>query len=71
MASNGTRAGSGWRLGQKISLAEWSGLGLSCPGRFGVTGIVPEQSGCGLGDRDWGDAGGNGVELDPGGLFPP
>jgi len=34
VASSGTRGGSGWLLGNTTSLKEWSGTGMSCPGRW-------------------------------------
>lgn len=43
----------------EILLAEWSGLEMIYPGRFGgaVCGSVQEESGCGPGNRVWSEAG--------------
>jgi len=34
MASSCAREGSGWMLGNTVSLKGWSGTGMGCPGRW-------------------------------------
>ena len=51
MASSCTRGDLGWTLGNTTFLKEWSGIGMGCPGRCGVTdpGGVQGQLGWGPG----------------------
>ena len=48
MASSCTREDSGWMLGNTTSLEGWSGTGMGCPERCGVTepGGVQRAFGC-------------------------